>query len=188
MDESEEGEDPCEVPIIEPSDAQESSASPATFAREPESRAEHPEEARQDSAAPEEEERPEPNSTAFNAHAFMFDSESREPNHSQARGTPEDTLSRLLVDVREQVKTLMRESKKDLVEVTKALLKASGDLARARVYLTDGYEQEIHGPLWTHLDDEVLLLADSYELEQLQSKFGEEEVSRRRAFLTAGKN
>lgn len=188
MDESEEGEDPCEAPIIEPSDAQESSASPAAFAREPESQAEHHEEARQDSAAPEEEERPGPSSTAFNAHAFMFDSESREPNHSQARGTPEETLSRLLVDVREQVKTLMRESKKDLVEVTKALLKASGDLARARVYLIDGYEQEIHGPLWTHLDDEVLLLADSYELEQLQSKFGEEEVSRRRAFLTAGKN
>ncbi|XP_077083114.1 telomeric repeat-binding factor 2-interacting protein 1 [Siphateles boraxobius] len=188
MDESEEGEDRSEAPIIEPSDAHESSASHATSAREPESPAEHHEEARQDSAAPEEEERPEPSSTAFNAHAFMFDSESGEQNHSQARGTPEESLSRLLVDVKDQVKTLMRESKKDLVEVTKALLKASGDLARARVYLIDGYEQEIHGPLWNHLDDEVLLLADSYELEQLQSKFGEEEVSRRRAFLTAGKN
>ncbi|KAK7137302.1 hypothetical protein R3I93_017400 [Phoxinus phoxinus] len=188
MDESEEGEDPCEAPIAEPSDAHESSASPATFAREPESQAEPHEEARQDSATPEEEERPEPSSTAFNAHAFLFDSESREPNHSQARGTPEETLSRLLVEVKEQVKALMRESKKDLVEVTKALLKANGDLARARVYLIDGYEQEIHGPLWNHLDDEVLLLADSYELELLQSKFGEEEVSRRRAFLTADKN
>lgn len=191
MDESEEGEegeDVCEAPIIEPSDAHGGSAPPATFAREPESQAEHHEEARQDSAAPEEEERPEPSSTASNAHAFMFDSESREPNHSQARGTPEETLSRLLLDVKEQVKALMRDTEKGLVEVTKALLKASGDLARARVYLINGYEQEIHGPLWNHLDDEVLMLADSYELEQLQSKFGEEEVIRRRAFLTAGKH
>ncbi|XP_039513236.1 telomeric repeat-binding factor 2-interacting protein 1 [Pimephales promelas] len=184
MDESEEGEDPCEAPIVEPSDAHESSATPSMFAREPESQAEHHEEARQESAAPEEEERPGPSSTAFTTHAIMLNSESREPNHSQAGGTPEETLTRL----KEQVKSLMRDSKKELVEVTKALLKASGDLARARVYLIDGYDQEIHGPLWNHLDDEVLLLADSYELEQLQLKFGEEEVSRRRAFLTAGKN
>ncbi|KAG1933679.1 telomeric repeat-binding factor 2-interacting protein 1-like [Pimephales promelas] len=184
MDESEEGEDPCEAPIVEPSDAHESSATPSMFAREPESQAEHHEEARQESAAPEEEERPGPSSTAFTTHAIMLNSESREPNHSQAGGTPEETLTRL----KEQVKSLMRDSKKELVEVTKALLKASGDLARARVYLIDGYDQEIHGPLWNHLDDEVLLLADSYELEQLQLKFGVEEVSRRRAFLTAGKN
>ncbi|XP_067254619.1 telomeric repeat-binding factor 2-interacting protein 1 [Chanodichthys erythropterus] len=193
MDESEEGEDPCEAQIVEPSNTHESSAaSPATFAREPESQAEpesqkRHEEAEQDSSAPEEE-RPEPSSTASNAHIFMFDSESREQNHSQARETPEETLSRVLVDVKEHVKTLMRETKKDLVEVTKALLKASGDLISARVYLLDGYEHEVHGPLWNHLDDEILLLADPYELEQLQSKFGEEEVTRRRAFLTAGKN
>ncbi|XP_048025963.1 telomeric repeat-binding factor 2-interacting protein 1 [Megalobrama amblycephala] len=193
MDESEEGEDPCEAQIVEPSNTQESSAaSPATFAREPESQAEpesqkHHEEAEQDSSAPEEE-RPEPSSTASNAHIFMFDSESREQNHSQASGTPEETLSRVLVDVKEHVKTLMRETKKDLVEVTKALLKASGDLISARVYLLDGYEHEVHGPLWNRLDDEILLLADPYELEQLQSKFGEEEVTRRRAFLMAGKN
>lgn len=187
IDESEEGEDLCEAPIIEPSDTHESSASsPATFAREPESRAEHHEEAQQRSPAPEEE-RPQPSSTASNAHVFMFDSESQEQNHSQTRGTPVETFSRVLED-KEHIKTLMRETKKDLVEVTKALLKASGDLTSARVYLLDGYEREIHGPLWNHLDDEILLLADPYELEQLQSKFGEEEVTRRRAFLTACKN
>ncbi|XP_067271012.1 telomeric repeat-binding factor 2-interacting protein 1 [Pseudorasbora parva] len=184
MDESEEVEDPCEAPIVEPSDAHESSASPATFARGRESQAEQHEEAQQDSPAPEEE-RPGPSSTASNGHIFMFDSESREQNHSQARGAPQETPSRLLVDVKKHIKTLMRETKKDLVEVTKALLKANGDLTSARVYLLDGYEHEIHGPLWNHLDDEVLLLADPYELEQLQSKFGAEEVTRRRAFLKA---
>lgn len=180
MDESEECENPCEVPIAEPSDAQESSATPATLAREPESQAERHEETQPDSPVPEEE-RPGPSSTVVPPSLISSSS----TNCSQIRETPEETLSRDLSEVKEQVINLMRESKKDLVEVTKALLKASGDFKRARVYLLNGYNHETHGPLWTRLDDETLLVADPYELEQLQSKFGEEEVTRRKSFLAA---
>ncbi|KAF4097948.1 telomeric repeat-binding factor 2-interacting protein 1 isoform X2 [Onychostoma macrolepis] len=194
MDESEEGEDPFEAPIAKPSDAQESSASPATLTKDPETRAELNQNGQQEapealcpSPAPEEE-RPGPSSTAVptsSSHVFILDSESQDKRDSQTRGTPEETPSKDLV---EHVENLMEKTKKDLVEVTKALWKASGDLKRAQAYLLDGYDHEIHGPVWTHLDDEILLLADPYELEQLQSKYGQEEVTRRRDFLTAGIN
>ncbi|XP_016363159.1 telomeric repeat-binding factor 2-interacting protein 1-like [Sinocyclocheilus anshuiensis] len=194
MDESEEGEDPFEAQIAKPSVAQESSASPATLTREPETQSELNQNGLQE--APEavcpspspEEERPGPRSTAVPAsssHVFILDSESQDKHDSQTRGTPEETPSKHLV---EHVENLMTKTKKDLVEVTKALWKASGDLARAQAYLQDGYDHEIHGPVWTHLDDEILLLADPYELEQLQFKYGEEEVTMRRDFLTAGIN
>ncbi|KAL0159572.1 hypothetical protein M9458_043297, partial [Cirrhinus mrigala] len=194
MDESEEGEDPFEAPITKPSDEQEGSASSATLTREPETQAELDKNAQQE--APEalcpspspEEERPGPSSTtvpASSSHVFILDSESQDKHDSQTRGTPEEPPSKDLV---EHVENLITKTKKDLVEVTKALWKASGDLARAQAYLLDGYDHEIHGPVWTHLDDEILLLADPYELEQLQSKYGKEEVTRRRDFLTAGIN
>ncbi|XP_073792525.1 telomeric repeat-binding factor 2-interacting protein 1 isoform X2 [Danio rerio] len=176
MDDSEECENPCEVPIAEPSDAQESSATPATLLREPENQAEHHEETQPDSPMSEEE-RPGPSS------AVVPPSLNSSTSCSHIRETPEETLSRDLLEVKEQVINLMRETKKDLVEVTKALLKASGDLKRAQVFLLNGYDHETHGPLWTRLDDETLLAADPYELEQLQSKFGEEEVTRRKSFL-----
>uniref|UniRef100_A0A8C1KIV8 Telomeric repeat-binding factor 2-interacting protein 1 n=1 Tax=Cyprinus carpio TaxID=7962 RepID=A0A8C1KIV8_CYPCA len=182
MDESEEAE---EVPVMKPSDARESSASSTALAGELETQAEHlTAEALCRSAVPEEE-RPGPSSTAVPAsssHVFILHSESQDRHHSQ---TPEDTPSR---DSVEHVEDLMTKTKKDLVQVTKALWKASGDLARAQAYLLDGYDCEIHGPVWTHLDDEILLSADPRELEQLQSKYGEEEVTRRRDFLTAGIN
>uniref|UniRef100_A0A8C2DSG8 Telomeric repeat-binding factor 2-interacting protein 1 n=1 Tax=Cyprinus carpio TaxID=7962 RepID=A0A8C2DSG8_CYPCA len=194
MDESEEGEDPFEAPVAKPLDAQESSALPGTLNREPETQTVLNRTGLQE--APEavcplsspEEERPGPSSTTVSAsssHVFILDSKSQDKHDSQTRGTSEETLSKDLV---EHVENLMIKTKKDLVEVTKALLKASGDLARAQSYLQDGYNHEIHGPVWTHLDDEILQLADPYELEQLQSKYGPEEVSRRRDFLTAGIN
>ncbi|XP_052395077.1 telomeric repeat-binding factor 2-interacting protein 1 isoform X1 [Carassius gibelio] len=178
MDESEEVE---EVPIMKPSNTRERSSSPA--AGEPETQAELLTAARRD-AAPDEE-RPGPSSTAVPAsssHVFLLDSESQDKQHSP---TPEEAPS---CDSVEHVENLMTKTKKDLLEVTKALWKASGDLARAQVYLLDGYERELHGPVWTLLDDDILLSADPDELEQLQSKYGEEEVTRRRDFLTAGTN
>ncbi len=194
MDESEEGEDPFEGPItLHPdilSGAQESSGSLATRTREPETQIELNQNGQQEmtevhcpSPSPEEE-RPGP-VPASSSHVFILDSESQDKHDSQMTGTPEESPSKHLV---EHVENLMKKTKKDLVEVTKALWKASGDLARAQAYLLDGYDCKIHGPVWTHLDDEILLLADPYELEQLQSKFGLEEVTRRRDFLVAGIN
>ncbi|KAL1251005.1 hypothetical protein QQF64_018801 [Cirrhinus molitorella] len=146
MDESEEGEDPFEAPIAKPSDAQESSKSPATLHREPEPQAELNKNAQQE--APEalcpspatEEERPGPSSTgvpASSSHIFILDSESQDKHESQTRGTPEESPSKDLV---EHIENLMNK------------------------------DQERSGR-----DDEILLLADPYELEQLQSKYGKEE-------------
>lgn len=186
-DESEEEEGPNESSSKKPSVT--SSTAPA---REPECQAEDNNDARQVpseticNGTPQipDDERPGPSGTVTSkAHEFIFDSESQEEVYSQP--TPAETLSSSLTDIKQHVMTMMRDTKKDLVEVTKALLKASGDLAKAQVYLLEGYDYETHGPLWSPLDDEVLLLADPYELKQLESKYGKEDVTRRRAFLKA---
>lgn len=189
-DESEEEEGPSEASLKKPSDTHESSIAPA---REPESQAEDHSDAQQCpseaicNGAPQipDDERPAPSGTAPTSkiHEFMLNSEAQEKDHSQS--TPAETLSSSLTDIKQHVMNLMRETKRDLVEVTKALLKANGDLAKAQVYLLEGYDYETHGPLWTSQDDAILLLADPYKLEHLQSKYGEEDVTRRRAFLKA---
>ncbi|XP_051977290.1 telomeric repeat-binding factor 2-interacting protein 1-like [Xyrauchen texanus] len=190
-DESEEGEGPSEAPLTKPSDPQESSATPDNFAREPESQAEHHEPQKR---SPEDfcngvtrmpaDEGSGPSSTAVcitsSAHNFIFDSETQE-DHTQS--SQEEALSRDLLEVKQHIMSLMGESKKDVIEVTKMLLKANGDLTKAKLYLLEGYNSEMHGPLWTRLDDEILLLGDPYELEQLQLKYGEEAVNSRKAFL-----
>ncbi|XP_051550457.1 telomeric repeat-binding factor 2-interacting protein 1-like [Myxocyprinus asiaticus] len=190
-DESEEDQGASEAPLTKPSDPQESSATPDEVAREPESQAEHHEAQKR---SPEDfcngvtqipaDECSGPSSTAVcitsNAHNFIFDSETQD-HHSQS--SQEEALSRDLLEVKQHIMSLMGETKKDVVEVTKSLLKASGDLTKAKLYLLEGYDNEIHGPLWTRLDDEILLLGDPCELEQLQLKYGEEDVTRRKAFL-----
>lgn len=194
-DESEEDEGPSEAPLLKSADTHESSAAPAVVAKEPENQAEDRNDVQQGastdlcngSTKSPEDERPGPSGTAVpvtsKAHEFIFESETQEEDLSQP--TPAETLSGGLLDIKQHVMNLMRETKKDLVEVTKALLMANGDLVKAQVYLVEGYDSETHGPLWTSQDDEILLQADPYELEQLQSKYGEEDVSMRRTFLKA---
>lgn len=188
-DESEEEEEgPSEASSKKPSDAQESPTAPA---REPESQAENDTDARQGPSeaicnrAPHipDDERPGPSGTAVTSKIHVLNSELQEEDHSQP--TPVEMLSSSLTEIKQHLTNLMTETKKDLVEVTKALLKANGDLAKAQVYLVEGYDRETHGPLWTPLDDEILLLADPFELVHLQSKYGEEDVTMRRAFLKA---
>uniref|UniRef100_A0A4W4FAF1 Telomeric repeat-binding factor 2-interacting protein 1 n=1 Tax=Electrophorus electricus TaxID=8005 RepID=A0A4W4FAF1_ELEEL len=76
-------------------------------------------------------------------------------------------------------------NKKDLVEVMKALLKASGDVSLALTYLLGGYDRNVHRPIWTRQDDEKLLSCDSSALPQLQEKYGAQGISKRQAFLKA---
>ncbi|XP_007251548.3 telomeric repeat-binding factor 2-interacting protein 1 [Astyanax mexicanus] len=127
-----------------------------------------------------------PSSTAVpvtsNAHNFIFDQDSQEDlsPSSQRQPVPQDFLQ-----AKEHVVKLMQDCKKDLMEVMKALLKASGDVTLARSYLLNGYKAEVHGPIWTRHDDEVLLSAGSSELDQLREKFGEDRVLKRAEFLKA---
>ncbi|KAI4888502.1 hypothetical protein NFI96_013561 [Prochilodus magdalenae] len=115
-----------------------------------------------------------------NAHMFIFDQESQEDLIQSSQSEP---LSQDLLETKQHVVNLMQECKKNLVEVMKALLKASGDVTTARLYLVEGYDANVHGPSWTRHDDEILLSADSSELEQLNEKYGEDSVLKRIAFL-----
>ncbi|TSM44150.1 Telomeric repeat-binding factor 2-interacting protein 1 [Bagarius yarrelli] len=117
-----------------------------------------------------------------NAHMFLFQQDSQE---ELSQPSESEQLSHNLLETKQHVIQLMQESKKDLVEVMKALLKASGDVGLALSYLRDGYNSEVHGPIWTRYDDEMLFSADSFESERLLDKYGAEEVSKRAAFLKA---
>lgn len=115
-----------------------------------------------------------------NAHMFLFQQESQE---ELSQPSEEDQPSPSLLETKQHVVKLMQESKKDLVEVMKALLKASGDVTLALSYLLDEYDPEVHGPIWTRHDDEILLSDDSFDCERLHEKYGAESVAKRAAFL-----
>lgn len=117
-----------------------------------------------------------------NAHMFLFQQESQE---ELSQSSEEEQLSCNLLETKQHVIRLMQKSKKDLVAVMKALLKANGDVRLALSYLHDGYDPEVHGPIWTRHDDEMLLSANSFETERLLEKYGAEGVSKRAAFLKA---
>ncbi|XP_062842748.1 telomeric repeat-binding factor 2-interacting protein 1 [Trichomycterus rosablanca] len=116
-----------------------------------------------------------------NAHMFLFQQESQE---DLSQPSEEERVSQDLLEAKQRVVSLMQESEKDLVEVMKALLKASGDVTLAMTYLVEGRDPEVHGPLWTKNDDEILLSADLSGREMLNEKYGAERVSNRIAFLT----
>ncbi|XP_076850406.1 telomeric repeat-binding factor 2-interacting protein 1 [Brachyhypopomus gauderio] len=115
-----------------------------------------------------------------NAHMFLFDQESQE---DLTQSSQDEVLSQDLLEVKQTVVNLMERSEKDLAEVMKALLKASGDVSLALTYLLEGYNRDVHKPIWTRQDDEKLLSSDSSELLQLQEKYGAEGIAKRRAFL-----
>lgn len=117
--------------------------------------------------------------TTSNAHMFLF----QESQEELSQCSEEDQPFQSLLETKQHVVRLMLESKKDLVEVMKALLKASGDVTLALSYLLEGYDPEAHAPIWTRHDDEVLLSDDSFECERLHEKYGAERVSKRAAFL-----
>ncbi|KAK3536578.1 hypothetical protein QTP86_013774 [Hemibagrus guttatus] len=117
-----------------------------------------------------------------NAHMFLFQQESQE---ELSQPSEEDQPSQSLLETKQHVVRLMQESKKDLVEVMKALLKASGDFTLGLSFLRERYDPEVHGPIWTRRDDEMLLSDDSFESERLHEKYGPEGVSKRAAFLKA---
>lgn len=111
---------------------------------------------------------------------FLHQQESQE---DLSQPSEEEHLSQDLLETKRHVISLMQESGNNLVEVMKALLKASGDVTLANLYLVDGRDPNIHGPLWTKKDDELLLSADLHARKMLNEKFGAEQVSRRIAFL-----
>ncbi|XP_060714558.1 telomeric repeat-binding factor 2-interacting protein 1 [Tachysurus vachellii] len=196
VDGSQEGRPLSQDSVINASDTDESQimAARERAVREQEANPEHPKEAEEPAPAaqihrrtPEsEDDDAGPSSDALsimsNAHMFLFQQESQE---ELSQPSEEDQSSQSLLETKQQVVRLMQESKKDLVDVMKALLKASGDVIMALSFLREGYDPEVHGPIWTRHDDEMLLSADSLESERLGEKYGPEGVSKRAAFLKA---
>lgn len=65
--------------------------------------------------------------------------------------------------------------------MTKALLKTSGDFSAALNLLL--HPSSFSGPFWTRDDDSLLLSADPVARQQLQEKYGEDNLAKRVVFL-----
>ncbi|KAK7915700.1 hypothetical protein WMY93_011461 [Mugilogobius chulae] len=137
--------------------------------------------------------------TTSKAHLFIFENESQEleeeeeetqcleaPGTSatdqtnQPRNSPSLTQDQLEEDVK-LLKDCMQQTNQDLVSVTKALLKASGDVALALEILQE--PSSFSGPVWTQTDDQRLCSSDSQMRQDLLTKYGEEGVAKRLMFL-----
>ncbi|XP_053287104.1 telomeric repeat-binding factor 2-interacting protein 1 isoform X2 [Pleuronectes platessa] len=134
---------------------------------------------------------------ASRAHLFIFDSESQEEESQPISGDNATALSRPQPLVRKdaapsltqiqleedmkQLSALMKQSDQDIVNVTKALLRTSGDFAAALDLLLN--HSIIHGPVWIGSDDVLLSSADPVVRQELEEKYGEKELAKRIVFL-----
>ncbi|XP_075997582.1 telomeric repeat-binding factor 2-interacting protein 1 [Genypterus blacodes] len=126
------------------------------------------------------------------AHLFIFDSESQEGESQSVLGdgaaAPLIPPPPLAEDVElekdtKRIRDLMTRTKQDLVCVTKALLKTSGDFSAALGLLLDA--SGFSGPLWSSHDDALLRSGDPAVRQQLQEKYGEANTAKRIVFLEA---
>ncbi|XP_029287678.1 LOW QUALITY PROTEIN: telomeric repeat-binding factor 2-interacting protein 1 [Cottoperca gobio] len=132
------------------------------------------------------------------AHLFIFDNESQEEEDSQtvvgdnkaAPSKPQLTVNKdaalsltqvQLEEDKQRIKELMNQTNQDLISVTKALLKTSGDFSAALDQLLN--PSSVIGPPWNRCDDSLLLSADPVVRQQLQNKYSEEDVAKRILFL-----
>ncbi|XP_031587247.1 telomeric repeat-binding factor 2-interacting protein 1 isoform X1 [Oreochromis aureus] len=135
--------------------------------------------------------------TTSKAHLFIFDSESQEDDPQSVIGErpaapsePQPTVNKdaafsltqdLLEEDKLRIRDLMNQTDKDLISVTKALLKTSGDVSAAKDLLLN--PTSISGPFWNRCDDRLLLSAEPNGIQRLQEKYGEENVAKRIVFL-----
>uniref|UniRef100_A0A3B4AIW5 Telomeric repeat-binding factor 2-interacting protein 1 n=1 Tax=Periophthalmus magnuspinnatus TaxID=409849 RepID=A0A3B4AIW5_9GOBI len=130
------------------------------------------------------------------AHLFIFESESQEledvsqslvgSSSSAAIPTNEPTNSPSLTQeqLEEDVQLLrefMKHTNQNLINVTKALLLASGDLFLAYEILQN--PSSFSGPIWTRTDDQRLCSTDQEVRQDLLTKYGEEALAKRLQFL-----
>ncbi|KAJ7994536.1 hypothetical protein DPEC_G00250490 [Dallia pectoralis] len=121
-------------------------------------------------------------STSGAPHLFLFEHESQQVEENESS----QPFTQVQLDQAKQLLlSLIEDTKLGLVDITKALLKNSGDVSAALqdplivANLGGGAWQ---GPRWERHDDRLLLSGD---LSELQKKFGEKGVARRLAFLDA---
>uniref|UniRef100_A0A3B4AIP1 Telomeric repeat-binding factor 2-interacting protein 1 n=1 Tax=Periophthalmus magnuspinnatus TaxID=409849 RepID=A0A3B4AIP1_9GOBI len=117
------------------------------------------------------------------AHLFIFESESQEPEEDSevtTRDNPptEQALSKAHLFIFESES---QELEDNLINVTKALLLASGDLFLAYEILQN--PSSFSGPIWTRTDDQRLCSTDQEVRQDLLTKYGEEALAKRLQFL-----
>ncbi|XP_059183374.1 telomeric repeat-binding factor 2-interacting protein 1 [Centropristis striata] len=129
------------------------------------------------------------------AHLFIFASETQEedsesitadtpaaPSDPQLDKDAAPSLTQIqLEEDMQALRELMKQTKQDLVSVTKALLRTSGDFSAALDQLLNPSSSS--GPVWTRQEDSLLFSADPVVRLQLQEKYGEEGVAKRIMFL-----
>ncbi|XP_054882938.1 telomeric repeat-binding factor 2-interacting protein 1 [Poeciliopsis prolifica] len=136
-------------------------------------------------------------SDSSKAHLFIFDSESQlddfqfvdgegsaAPHHPQCSEDKDAAFSLTqseLEEDKQRIRELMTQTNQDLVSVTKALLKTSGDFTAAADLLLN--PSSVSEPFWSRNDDSLLLSADPVSRQKLQEKYGEENVAKRIVFL-----
>ncbi|KAJ3602319.1 hypothetical protein NHX12_030078 [Muraenolepis orangiensis] len=130
-------------------------------------------------------------------HLFIFDNESQEecsqPMDCDEAATPvgprpigkkgevvSETQAQLEEDM-QRIRELVKQTNQDLVSVTKALLKTSGDFSSALALLLNPASAQ--GPPWSRRHDRLLLTSDPKAHRQLRKRYGEQSVARRLAFL-----
>ncbi|KAM7005793.1 telomeric repeat-binding factor 2-interacting protein 1 [Tautogolabrus adspersus] len=132
-------------------------------------------------------------------HLFIFDSESQEEDSQSVVGedtaapanqqltvnkdAPYSLTQAQLEEDKRRITELMNQTNQDLVSVTKALLRTSGDFSAALDLLLN--PSSISGPFWDRHDDDLLLSADPVVRQQLQGKYGEDDLAKRIVFLEA---
>ncbi|XP_056129953.1 telomeric repeat-binding factor 2-interacting protein 1 [Lampris incognitus] len=138
----------------------------------------------------------EPVPSTSKAHLFIFENESQEDSQLnvcdseiassvdqpiRSKDTEVSLTQVHLEEDKERIRSLMKRANQDLVSVTKALLKTSGDFSAALHLLLNS--STILGPFWNRRDDSLLLSADSETRQRLQEKYGEESLAKRLIFL-----
>lgn len=114
------------------------------------------------------------------SHLFLFEGESQEDDLSQTSLKEGCASLPVSVEGEREVFNLMKHSGKNLIDVIKALLKTSGDIALAHQHFLQGRFPEV---LWSKKEDQLLLSADPASKCRLEEKYGRERVSARIAFL-----
>uniref|UniRef100_A0A3B4AID9 Telomeric repeat-binding factor 2-interacting protein 1 n=1 Tax=Periophthalmus magnuspinnatus TaxID=409849 RepID=A0A3B4AID9_9GOBI len=135
------------------------------------------------------------NQALSKAHLFIFESESQEPEEDSevtTRDNPptEQALSKAHLFIFESESQELEDvsqslvgssSSANLINVTKALLLASGDLFLAYEILQN--PSSFSGPIWTRTDDQRLCSTDQEVRQDLLTKYGEEALAKRLQFL-----
>uniref|UniRef100_A0A3P9C8D3 Telomeric repeat-binding factor 2-interacting protein 1 n=1 Tax=Maylandia zebra TaxID=106582 RepID=A0A3P9C8D3_9CICH len=111
--------------------------------------------------------------------ALQQDTTTDQPAPKKARGkTPRAAAES---DEEQSTPAAISKTIQDLISVTKALLKTSGDFSAAKDLLLN--PPSISGPFWNRCDDRLLLSAEPISIQRLQEKYGEEMVAKRIVFL-----